>query len=253
MSLPSIAHGDPLYNPVNDPTLPPFSKILTWTAIDQRLEATDYWKQKIRSVGDNARYHHHLAPLLGEVGDTRGELKHHRLAVGYNPSSANCRNDYGLALYKQGKFKEAAEQYELALRIQPDHIVAMNNFAACLCKLGDFNRATLMCESALEFQPDHAMTLRNLAKILDTRGNTRDAVKYNRKAIANGPGRHGVTEHADTMTYRNLARQLVARGQTEKGHALEHYDTYRSLAGKVNVLPNSEKTRELMERTKTKW
>ena len=83
------------------------------------------------------------------------------------------------------------------------------------------------------------------------RGDTRAAVKHNRQAIQLGPGIHGKTSHPDTMAYRNLSRQLVARGLTESGHANAHYDQYRALAGKVNVLPNSQKTRELLIKTKT--
>ena len=76
-------------------------------------------------------------------------------------------------------------------------------------------------------------------------------MKHNRIAIQLGPGLAGATSHPDTMTYRNLARQLVARGQTESGYAMQHYDAYRALAYKQNVLPNSQKTKELLIKTRT--
>jgi len=115
-----------------------------------------------------------------------------------------------------------------------------------------FAKAQGFCERAIQLNPNDAMAHRNLAKILDTLGNTRDAVKHNQIAIQLGPGKHGVTQHADTMTYRNLSRQLVARGQTIECKATAHYDQYRALAYKKNVLPNSQKTVELLRRTKTK-
>jgi tetratricopeptide (TPR) repeat protein len=138
------------------------------------------------------------------------------------------------------------------LHINPNHSLALNNMAAVMCKKGKFGKAQEYCERAITINPNDAMAHRNIAKILDTLGNTRDAVNHNRIAIQLGPGIRGVTEHADTMTYRNLARQLVARGQTESGHANAHYDAYRALAFKQNILANSEKTRELLIRTKTK-
>ncbi|GMI24499.1 hypothetical protein TeGR_g12044 [Tetraparma gracilis] len=242
-----------MYNPLNDPMLPPFSQNLTWKDIGRRVEAREYWKDKIKQNRGNARYHHHLAPLRGEVKDTREEVKHHRLAAEYNPGDSNVLNDFALALYRQGKYDKAEVQLLQCLHVNPNHILALNNMAAVQCKKGKFSKAKEFCERAITLNPNDAMAHRNIAKILDTMGNTRDAVKHNRIAIQLGPGVHGVTQHADTMTYRNLARQLVARGQTESGHACAHYDAYRALSFKTNVLANSEKTKELLIRTKTKF
>ncbi|GMH97438.1 hypothetical protein TrVE_jg3236 [Triparma verrucosa] len=241
------------YNPLNDPSLPPFSKNLTWKDIAKRVEAREYWKSKMKTNPGNSRYHHNLAPLHGEVNNTRDEIKHHRMAVEYNPGSSNTRNDYGLALYRQGRYDQAEVQLLEAIAINKENVVAMNNLAAVYCKKGKFSKAQKECERVITLDPNNAMAHRNIAKIFDTLGNTRDAVKHNRIAIQLGPGIHGVTQHADTMTYRNLARQLVARGQTVSGHANAHYDAYRALAYKVNVLPNSQKTKELLIRTKTKF
>ncbi|GMI46177.1 hypothetical protein TrCOL_g4022 [Triparma columacea] len=241
------------YNPMNDPNLPPFARNLSWQDIGRRVEAKEYWKTKMKQNPGNARYHHHVAPLYGEINDTRNEIKHHKLAVNYNPGSANARNDYGLALYKQGRYDQAELQLQEAISINRKHTTAMNNLAAVLCKKGKFTKAQEMCERVITLDSSNAMAHRNIAKIFDILGNTRDAVKHNRIAIQLGPGIQGRTHHPDTMTYRNLARQLVARGQTDSGHACEHYDAYRALAYKVNVLPNSEKTKELLVRTKTKF
>eukprot|EP00518_Triparma_eleuthera_P020784 CAMPEP_0197550748 /NCGR_PEP_ID=MMETSP1320-20131121/4232_1 /TAXON_ID=91990 /ORGANISM="Bolidomonas sp., Strain RCC2347" /LENGTH=243 /DNA_ID=CAMNT_0043111159 /DNA_START=170 /DNA_END=898 /DNA_ORIENTATION=+ len=222
------------YNPLNDPSIPPFSRTLTWKDISKRVDAREYWKAKQKLTPGNSRYHHFLAPLCGEIGDTRNEIKNHRLAVEYNPQSSNARNDYGLALYRQGRLDQAESQLLEAIALNKENVIAMNNLAAVYCKKGKFSKAQATCERVLTLDPNNAMAHRNIAKIFDTLGNTRDAVKHNRIAIQLGPGIHGVTEHADTMTYRNLARQLVARGQTVQGYAMQHYDAYRALAYKQN-------------------
>jgi len=242
-------HGE---NQYNDPTIPPFAKVLTWKDISKRVEARNYWHYKQQQDRGNARYHHFVAPLYGEIGDAKNEIKHHRLACNYNSSNANARNDFGLALLRQGKLDRAEKEIAEALLINPDHGLALNNMAAVLARKGKFSKAQSYCEKAIQLNPNDAMAHRNLAKILDTLGNTRDAVKHNQIAIQLGPGKHGVTHHPDTMTFRNLARQLVARGQTVEGKATAHYDQYRALAYKKNVLPNSQKTVELLQRTKTK-
>jgi hypothetical protein len=75
------------YNPLNDPAIPPFAKTLTWKDIGRRVEAREYWKARMKTNPGNSRYHHHLAPLHAEIGDTKNEIKHHRMAVEYNPGS----------------------------------------------------------------------------------------------------------------------------------------------------------------------
>jgi hypothetical protein len=59
------------YNPMNDPNLPPFARNLSWQDIGRRVEAKEYWKTKMKQNPGNARYHHHVAPLYGEINDTR--------------------------------------------------------------------------------------------------------------------------------------------------------------------------------------
>jgi len=96
-----------LYNPMNDPTIPPFAQNLTWRQIQQRVDAREYWKMKMKANPGNSRYYHHVAPLYGEVKDTRNEIKHHRMATEYNPGDSNALNDFALALYRQGKYDQA--------------------------------------------------------------------------------------------------------------------------------------------------
>ena len=96
------------------------------------------------------------------------------------------------------------------------------------------------------------MIHRNIAKLRCVMGNSIQAVKHNRIAIRLGPGMQCVSEKGDCQAYRRLAVQLVATGQRVSGHAHEHYDAYRALAGKRNVLTFSERTREILQKTRQK-
>lgn len=100
--------------------------------------------------------------------------------------------------------------------------------------------------------PMDPMIHRNIAKLRHALGSSREAVKSNRIAIRLGPGIHATPEKGDFNAYRHLALQLVATGQRESGYAQEHYDAYRALAGKRNILSLSERTRELLQKTRTK-
>lgn len=96
------------------------------------------------------------------------------------------------------------------------------------------------------------MVHRNMAKLKDIMGNSLEAIKHNRVAIRLGPGMHAQSDRGDFEACRALSKQLVAAGLREQGQAQEHYDAYRALAGKRNILSLSERTRELLEKTRTK-
>ena len=96
------------------------------------------------------------------------------------------------------------------------------------------------------------MIHRNIAKLRYVMGNSIEAVKHNRIAVRLGPGIHGIADKGDTQAYRRLAVQLVATGQRISGHAHQHYDAYRALSGKSNVLALSDRTREILQKTRQK-
>lgn len=117
---------------------------------------------------------------------------------------------------------------------------------------GRYTEALKHSEKASMLNPMDPMIHRNIAKLRHATGSSLEAVKSNRIAIRLGPGMHAISEKGDFTAYRNLALQLMATGQRESGYAQEHYDAYRALAGKRNILTLSERTRELLIKTRTK-
>ena len=115
-----------------------------------------------------------------------------------------------------------------------------------------YREALRHSEKAALLSPMDPMIHRNIAKLRNVMGNGIAAARHNRIAVQLGPGLHAVPEKGDFRAYRALAIQLVATGQREVGFAQEHYDAYRALSGKRMTLSLSEKTRELLEKTRTK-
>jgi tetratricopeptide (TPR) repeat protein len=121
-----------------------------------------------------------------------------------------------------------------------------------LLQTGKYKEAMKHAQRAALLRPADPMIHRNIARLADIMGSSLEAVKHNRIAIRLGPGMHAQPERGDIRAYRDLSLQLVATGQTKNGFALEHYDAHRALAGKQNILSLSEKTRELLQKTRTK-
>ena len=142
------------------------------------------------------------------------------------------------------------KEFTYILRVDADNFLAHKNIAAVYAARGRYEKALEHALEAVKLRPDDAAAHRNLAQVYDVTGNSREAVVHNRKAIALGPGRHGRYEKADAEAYRRVAVQRAGRGETASGHAHEHYDAYRALAGKPFVLPDSERTVELLVKAK---
>mmetsp|Transcript_11014 Transcript_11014/g.25575 ORF Transcript_11014/g.25575 Transcript_11014/m.25575 type:complete len:253 (-) Transcript_11014:207-965(-) len=210
-----------------------------------------YLQHKLKEKPSNARLHKNLAPLLQEQGQRKQALKHLKCAVEFNPIDVDARNDYGLELFRLGRWDEAITEFHKALKVQPKHVCVHKNLSATYARRGRYKQAIHHAEEAVRLNPRDAQAHRNLAKLLDATGNSRDAVKHNRNAIQLGPGVRAGHEKYDTDTYRLLATQLVGRGELQSGHVHEHYDAFRALAGKRYILPNSERTTEILIKTRS--
>ncbi len=81
----------------------------------------------------------------------------------------------GVALVRQGKFKEAKTAYERALTADPKHVPSHVNLGIVLKKLGDIEGAVKQYEQALALNPNHVLAHHNLAIALAELGRIEEA------------------------------------------------------------------------------
>uniref|UniRef100_A0A7S2RJZ9 Tetratricopeptide repeat protein n=1 Tax=Rhizochromulina marina TaxID=1034831 RepID=A0A7S2RJZ9_9STRA len=210
-----------------------------------------YLENKVKEQPRNGRLHKTLAPLKEEIRDGKAALRHYRAATELSSGDADAANDFGLALFKIGRWDEAVKEMKRGLRIQPYHILLHKNLAAVYARRGRYREALDHAKEAVRIAPWDPQAHRSLAKILDATGNTRDSLSHNRQAVLTGPGMQAAREHHDAQAYRRVAIQTVARGQTQRGHASAYYDAHRALAGKKFDMPTTEITKQLLFKTRT--
>lgn len=217
-----------------------------------RHEAARYLEGRIKRDPTAGPNHHNLAQILGELGAGDAALKRLQFAALANPENLGVRNDLALAVFKRGRvhYERALKEFKYILRLDETNFLAHKNIAAVYASKGRYEDALIHAREAVKLRPNDAAAHRNLAQVLDVKGNSREAVVHNRRAIALGPGRFGTYDAADAEAYRRVAVQRVGRGETQIGHAHEHYDAYRALARKPFVLPDSERTVELLVKAK---
>jgi len=133
---------------------------------------------------------------LGLLRDGAGEWKPgeaaHRKAIALEPDHDDLHNNLGYCLLRQGKKKEAAEEFRAALKIAPqsatarnnlatalgsskeavenlqsvtDAASAHNNMAAVLIEAGRYPEARREIELALSYNRQHSAALSNLALV----------------------------------------------------------------------------------------
>jgi len=140
--------------------------------------------------------------LLQDAGGHFGQGETaHRRALALEPGRDDLHNNLGYCLLRQGKKKEAIEEFRAALKIDPDSVTARNNLAAALGKskeavqnlqsvtdaasahnnmaavlieAGDYAEARQEIEIALSYNRQHSAALKNLALVSQLDGKPAD-------------------------------------------------------------------------------
>lgn len=93
-------------------------------------------------------------------------------------SDPEVYNNYGVALKKLGKNKEALLAYETALALKADYPEVLNNMAVINMAENNYNEARRHLERALELDPDYLDPQLHLALCLEKMGDYESSVKY---------------------------------------------------------------------------
>ena len=117
-------------NKVNVPALQGLTQILLRKK--RTKEAERLWREHLESAPDSVDGHFNLGLLIAESSDRLEEAtKHLKKATEVQPEYARAHYNYGLALQKLGKLKEAEESLRRAYQLAPyaqDYVVALVAF-----------------------------------------------------------------------------------------------------------------------------
>ena len=124
----------------------------------------------------------------------------------------NClaRNNWGNALIRRGRVKEAMAQYQQALEVNADYSEAHNNLANALSSQGRLDEALAHYRRSLEIQPNYAEAYYNIGNLLAGRGQYDEAIAQFQRALA-------ITDYAEA--HNNLGNVLSCRGRFDEALA----------------------------------
>jgi tetratricopeptide (TPR) repeat protein len=130
---------------------------------------------------------------LGQVGACLGDLGRYAEAESYLRRALQLADDaithFDLAfvLTRQGRAREAVDEYERALERDPTHVRARTNLAVNLVNLGQIDRASRELTRVLAIDPENASAHTNLGLVLAQQGHVDRAVREFREALRIDP------------------------------------------------------------------
>ncbi len=120
------------------------------------------------------------------------------------PESPFARGD---ALYKEGKYQEALEEYKRLVEEKPDLYLAYDKIGLCYLRIEDQENAILYFKKMLEYEPDSIDTLINLSAIYFEQGNLEEGMKYFKQLDE--------SKLNDPATFYNIGILFFKNGETE--------------------------------------
>lgn len=133
---------------------------------------------------------HNLGEYLGRQPAADGaaeSLEFFRAAVSLRPHSPGVWVNYGTALSRYGRRREAEAAYRRAAELKPDYAAAYVNLGRLLLEWGRLDEAGAATRRAWELKPDWPVARNRLVQVLLKQGRLTDAEGIARQAVEVNP------------------------------------------------------------------
>jgi tetratricopeptide (TPR) repeat protein len=99
------------------------------------------------------------------------------------PRWAEAHNDLGMTYKRLGRLDQAIEAFKLAISVSPDYSLAYFNLAGTYRELGRYEESVAAYQRALNIDPNYPAAYNNLGVTYDLMGHYEDAAKAYLEAI----------------------------------------------------------------------
>ncbi len=152
--------------------------ILTYRRNEVWATELSLWSDSVEKSPLKGRPHNNFGQALGKAHREREALPHLLTAVRLNPTDSRALNNLGRTYFALGRHVEAAEAYWKALYVDPSYPEPYFNLGRL--HMGDPSRleeAAGMFAKAIELRPTYAEAYGNLAAVWNDLGRPEDAVR----------------------------------------------------------------------------
>jgi len=184
---------------------------VTWKQVGYWENSITLFEHTLKVTANNYVPHNNLGLALYNQGRTKEAVEHYLQALKIKPDYVLARNNLGTALANEGKLDEAIFHYEKALRAMPDNPMTLYNIGRAFYGQENFSQATYYFKEVLRYDPEHVGAHNNLAIILSALGELDEAFFHYNKALQSNP------ENADI--HYNLGNLLMKKGKYSEAKA----------------------------------
>ena len=161
----------------------------------QSLNRCRVWKDDHTLFGDmlrtspaSALVRNNLGLALYEQGDYEAALEEFRLAVSLGEGYALAHNNLASALERTNRLRPALAEYLLALEIAPGLMEASVNAGNLMVRLGRPREGFSLLETTVQAHPRSAPVLYSMASALEFAGRDDEALDYLERTMQADPG-----------------------------------------------------------------
>jgi tetratricopeptide (TPR) repeat protein len=185
--------------------------LLTWTQLHRWSNTITLFEHALNVTVNNYLAHNNLGNALARQGKLKQARDQYVEALQINPTFPRAHNNLANVLARQGKSEEAIAHYTKALEIKPKFPKAHNNLGNALARQGKNQEAIAHYTKALQLKPDFAGAYNNLGNVLEGQGRIKEAVFHFSRALELKPD--------FVEAHFNLGNALARQGKMDQAQA----------------------------------
>jgi arylsulfatase A-like enzyme/Flp pilus assembly protein TadD len=214
-------------------------------------ESAQLLEDVIQARKDFATAYDHLFRVYRSQGQTEKALRVLERGADANPGKYGFVSGYGIALVKEGRFKQGAEALERALGLFDQEAEVWNSLGVACWKLGDFERALKHLKQALSLDPNDAIYNDNIGSlyvVMSLKSKNQDelqkALGYFQTSIARDPSLASAYNGL-AGAYSLMGKMAEAISNWEKALGLDTKFDYPAFNLALAYLEKGDKARAL--------
>ena len=161
--------------------------VMTWNQISHWRSSITLFEHALRVTEQNSLAHLNFGVALNRTGKGREAAGHYREALRINPNSSGGHFNLANYYFSTGQKDEALQHFKEAIRIRPDYANAHSNLGVLLASQRRYEEAATHYEKALRIEPANAGFHYNYGAALANQGRLPEAAGQFRDALALRP------------------------------------------------------------------
>ncbi|HEY0795440.1 MAG TPA: protein kinase [Acidisarcina sp.] len=180
------------------------SRALVYLYSGETDQAMTYFPKALKADPGNPDVLLYRAQAFQDLNRWADAEKAYREILDLRPNYWMANNELGFMLWKQAKYKEAAQAFDRAAMVAPSVALPLANLGTMYMEMGKHDQAIDALQQSIKRSPN-ADAYRNLGDMTWSDGNYKGALEYYRQSAALDPKFH--------LTWRDIADCYAILGQ----------------------------------------